>query len=550
MTSATFHVSLRACRSALVQGWDAICAGLYRTPPYRLSLAGRTPDHLDVTLPISWPDNPAQARAILDGRFQVEDREVTLGNPPWPAIAASPSAAAAFHAFAWLDDLRANGSKAAQLRAQALIEDWIDAYGRWRLPAWQPRVLAQRLAAWLSAADFLLAGANAPFPPKLLRSTAMQARHLVRVARRTSGRAEAFSVAKARLFAAVCLDVGDFTAAERFLVREIDHQILPDGGHVQRAPSLHLAVLRDLLDMRTAYQAARREPPPALGAAIDRMVPALRAYRAGDGGLVLFHGGKEGDRRLIDAVIGRSGQKGRPQDNGRDVGFQRLAAGRTVLVFDVGPPPPGPWAHAAPLAFEMSVGRDRVVTNCGDYTGDDARWRTALRSTDAHSTLIINGASVLPVADAASLGGPRIAVNAARRETEGSVWVEAAHDGYRRAFGLLHRRRLYIDPTGDDVRGEDVLDGTGRHGFKLRFHLHPAVAAELDSEEATVRLRLPTGGIWRFLAVGGRVSLDDSVYLGSGDSPRPTSQIVVSGAPQEPGGRVKWAFRRDDGPDG
>ncbi|TVR97238.1 MAG: hypothetical protein EA406_10215 [Rhodospirillales bacterium] len=546
MTTATVDLPLPAAWSWLAQGWDAVRSGVYRSLPYRLSLAGRTPDHLRLVLPISWPDDRLQAQAIMDGTLALQGRRIPLGNPPWPAIAASPSAAAAFHGYGWLDDLRANGSKAAQLRAQALIEAWIDHYGRWNAPAWRPAILARRLAAWLTAADFLLTGANPSFSPRFLGASAVQARHLARVAGQASGRAEAFTVAKARIFAALCLGAGDIARAERYLRDETERQVLPDGGQLQRAPALHLAILRDLLDIRTALQAARREPPPALADAIDRMVPMLRAYRLGDGGLAQFHGGKENDRRLIDAVIGRSGQKGRPRDNGRDVGFQRLAAGRTAVLFDVGPVPPGTLAHAAPLAFEMSVGHDRVVVNCGGYAGDDPRWQSALRSGDAHSTLIVNDASVLPVEGRRSLRRRSIAVTAARRETDGSVWVEASHDGYRRPFGLVHRRRIYVDPTGEDIRGEDSLDGPGRYPFKLRFHLHPAIQPSADADVASVQLGLPGGERWRFLAVGGRVDLEESVYLDADDTPCPSTQIVVSGAPKETGGQVKWAFRRDD----
>ena len=38
---------------------------------------------------------------------------------------------------------------------------------------------------------------------------------------------------------------------------------------------------------------AQRQPPPALTTAIERMAPALRALRHGDGGLALFNGSKE-----------------------------------------------------------------------------------------------------------------------------------------------------------------------------------------------------------------------------------------------------------------
>ena len=46
------------------------------------------------------------------------------------------------------------------------------------------------------------------------------------------------------------------------------------------------------------------------------------------------------------------------------------------------------FAHAGTLSFEMSVGRDRLIVNCGAAPAAEADWRDALRATAAHSTLV------------------------------------------------------------------------------------------------------------------------------------------------------------------
>lgn len=525
---------------------------IFRSAAYRLSLGGRRPDHIRLVVPVSWPENKATAAALLDGNFEYHGRRYPLGRAPWQAVAHYPHVAAALHSFSWLGDLRALGSKAAQLRARHLVDDWIENNTRWSSPAWAPAVLGRRVGAWLTAADFLLTSANEPFLPRFYGMLAAQARHLRRVAGGTSGTADAFAAGKGRLLAALCLGIGRTDSALKFLCRETDRQILPDGGHVQRCPALHLEVMRDLLDVRSALQAARIELPPAVVGGIDRMVPMLRALRLGDGTLALFHGGKEGDRRMLDAVLARSNVKSKALDNGRHVGFQRLAAGRTTIVMDAGPPPRGRadrLGHLAPLAFEMSVGRERLVVNCGSFAGDDRGWRDAMRSADAHSTVIVNDTGIGEIRPDERIGGRPVEVTAERRESEGSVWVEASHDGYRRSFGVVHARRLYLHESGDDVRGEDRLDGPGRAPFKIRFHLHPDVIAAMTKEPGTVLLTMPAGAEWRFIAAGGAVSLDESVYLGSSDIPRRSVQIVIAGAPKEDSAEVKWAFQRESAGD-
>src|SRR5690242_19518779 len=54
------------------------------------------------------------------------------------------------------------------------------------------------------------------------------------------------------------------------LDRELSVQILPDGGHLSRSPSLQLQVLQDLIDTRAVLRSAQIEVPVALNNAMER----------------------------------------------------------------------------------------------------------------------------------------------------------------------------------------------------------------------------------------------------------------------------------------
>jgi uncharacterized heparinase superfamily protein len=79
--------------------------------------------------------------------------------------------------------------------------------------------------------------------------------------------------------------------------------------------------------------------------------------------------------------------------------------------------------------------------------------------------------------------------------------------------------------------------------FAVRFHVHPDIRASMAQDGASVILLLPSGDGWRFRATGGSVSLEESVYLGSGDAVRRTEQIVVSGDFSGDPTRIQWALR-------
>ncbi len=93
-------------------------------------------------------------------------------------------------------------------------------------------------------------------------------------------------------------------------------------------------------------------------------------------------------------------------------------------------------------SMEMSVGRDRLIVNCGAFPAGPPEWRDATRATAAHSTLVIadvNSSELKPD----GLGRRPVAVEAQRQEANGAHWLEASHDGWVKPFGAVHRRRLY-----------------------------------------------------------------------------------------------------------
>ncbi len=149
--------------------------------------------------------------------------------------------------------------------------------------------LGRRLIAWITCADFVLAGDDEGLHRAFYRSLNMQARHLRRDLPYDSGSEAAFVAIAGALAAAMALAIGDRGSTLDVLEREIDRQILADGCHIQRNPAVHLAVLRNLLEIRSHAQSTpRKKPPLFLSGAIERMAAILRFFRHGDGGLALF----------------------------------------------------------------------------------------------------------------------------------------------------------------------------------------------------------------------------------------------------------------------
>ena len=232
-------------------------------------------------------------------------------------------------------------------------------------------------------------------------------------------------------------------------------------------------------------------------------------------------------------------------------GYERLAVGRGLIIMDTGKPAKWPHdttSHAAPLAFEMSYGRERIIVNCGSHP-TNAEWQDTLRFTAAHSSLTIDDRNACEIHKDGSISRKPKKVSLHRDDMIEGALVDASHDGYLSVNGITHRRRLYYADEGNDLRGEDTLTCTTGmnkvHNIAVRFHLHPKVSVSLvkDGEEAL--LTLPGGIGWRFTASGATLVLEDSIYLGEGIRPRKTKQLVILADMDIDTLQIKWALQRE-----
>ncbi len=568
----TARLTRLALRRGVRRGWSAVLSRLRR-----VTSSSRAPGRLLIAPQDIRTSDPTVAADIYAGYFVFDGKAVnTQGRSPFGLLPPNQAWAEALAGFGWLRHLRAADTALARVNARALVADWIALQGRSRGGVgWNAPIVARRLISWLSQSPLILDGADGFFYRRFMRSIARQAVVLRHVAREDPS-------GETRLLAAIALTEFGLSAdgfdrvlrqASQRLIAEIGAQILPDGGHVSRHPGRLVDLLLDLLPLRQAFLAAGIAPPPALLNAIDRMMPMVRTFRHGDGTLALFNGMGATKFDALASVLAHDDSSGSPLSNASHSGYGRLERNGSVLIVDCGPPPPVAYAreaHAGTLAFEFSVGTQRVVVNCGTPDAGPAIVREAARLTAAHSTLVLGDRSSSRFSPEAWLGqrlgrtlysGPRH-VPAEQSQSDLGPILVASHDGYLLNCGMIHRRRLLLAKAGDRLEGEDGLvrearpaPGPGRRtrasaeplDVAIRFHMHYALRLQTIRAGAAVLIAFPTGDAWEFEAGGSPISIEESIYLASTEGPRRTEQLVVR-APATDGLRVTWSLTRKGPP--
>ena len=512
-----------------------------------------------------WPGDARAGADLLDRTFAFAGQSIQDPTPLWMPPGAGAAWLQSLHGFGWLRDLRAFGGDSARRRAREMVQSWCQSFETWQEPAWTPLATGNRIANLLGCYDFYALSADTAFRGLVTVHLQRQTRYLAQALPAGLAGADLLAAVKGLVLGAFCLPGTEACRARALalLERELDRQVLADGGHVERSPERLLAVLRDLIDLRallsshdlveelgaTAAPAGFESCRGKIQLSVQTMAPALRLFRHGDGTLALFNGTRPHPPAQLDLVLQRAGGRLHPLQDGSEIGFQRLARGPSLVIADCGAPPrPGldGFSHAGTLSFEMSVGSERLIVNCGALDGGNS-WRQAQRATAAHSTLVLNDTNSATVVPGAGLGRRPEVVTCKRIEDDKGVAVFASHDGYRSNFQARHRRRLGLSMDGKCLQGEDLIDTLSPQGdrlrpFALHFHLHPDVGVTPVQGGGAI-LRLPKGGGWQFEAEGAEVELQDSIYFGGGELRR-TRQLLAKGKTSGGEAKIAWSIRQ------
>lgn len=533
---------------------------------HRLKIAGAKPEGFGLYMRPIVPANPMRGERLLQGIWRIGMDRMVLpdGQAPWREQLPSRHYADRVHRFDWLPDLFTQGDAGAD-RARYLVDDWVENFGRFDGFSWRSSCAADRAWNWMTCGSALFDVGETEAIEARLDTLSRQIRHVAALVDRDRDPIGVFRSAVLTLAWTVC--VGKSKELDEALDRletVCTAQFLPDGGHVSRSPARTLKCLADLMAVEDLLLRADRPEPDFIRKWIGRAGAMVSFFKAGDEALIPFHDGDERQPEEVSAVLARLETPPRQFSVVPKSGYQKLRKGETVLYLDSGAGPERPYgdkAHASALSFELIDGASRLVTSCANSPETDIDWQAAVRRTGAHSTLILSNEESSPFvrnedSDLLYPDGPD-GISAKRLEEADEIWLDAQHSGYKRDFGLLHRRRLFMAGDGRRLTGEDSLSRPVSAGisedetpiaFDIRFHLHPTVTA-MTSGDAIV-LRCEDGPVWRFKTTHPSARLEPTIYLGRGIVEQ-SEQIVLSGK-ADPNGDgtappncVRWVFLKD-----
>ena len=533
----------------------------WRTPLHALRLRGRYPLKLLAVPTDPVAGNVAAGTSLINGALTLEGETVGLTDQRADLSSASAAMVSHYHSFGWLRDLAAAGHRDAIAgRAEAMTRGWLDAFGgSVAEPAWSAGNTGRRLLAWPAYAPLILGSNDLVYRSAVLNAMARMARHADQVADRVPHGLDRVAAWCGVVAAGLLIAGGEARRVygETGLDKALSAALSDDGGLTSRSPHEQLDLVGLLAQLQSIYDARQVALPPMLAEGLARTVPPLMGVTLGDGALSSWQGSLPAGAAKVSAILDASGVRSRALRQAREWGYQRLSAGATVVVFDAAPPPHARSTRhgcASTFAFEMSDGAQRLVVNCGGAAAAGVAGVSGLadglRTSAAHSTLILADTNSTSVLANGTLGKGVDEIELNRQETEGGSKVEASHDGYVRRFGFAHRRSLALASDGRELRGDDTLipAATRRKpveaAFSARFHLAPGIDVAPTADGLGALLRLDEGPLWQFRCRGGTLSVEPSLWVDGDGKWQQTQQLVINGMTAAGGATIGWVFKR------
>ncbi len=298
--------------------------------------------------------------------------------------------------------------------------------------------------------------------------------------------------------------------ASTLLHRELNEQVLSDGGHYERSPIYHQLLLNRLLDAVLMLQSSTicdTELCRLLTQKGVSMLDWLDAITFRNGEVPMVNDAAPNIAPNTGLLQKKASQlvpeKARQPVPLNASGFRMFRQKRYELVTcvgSVGPAHQPGHAHADTLSFVLNVDNLPILVDNGTSTYQKGSRRDWERSTAAHNTVTVADTNSSDMW-ASFRVGRRARVTLL---TDTATKLTARHDGYRKR-GIIHERNWSIGATAISITDQLLTWPAGtpsRQPGTTRLYFHPSLPWQLldngvRAGSLTITFRSATKPAWR-----------------------------------------------------
>lgn len=388
----------------------------------------------------------------------------------------------------YFDDLTRVDAKEWQNAHRDLMRRWINENPPGHGNGWEPYPISLRVVNWIKWAI-----KYGPCDPWILNSLAIQLRHLASTIEYHLLGNHLWANAKALFLGGLFFKGPEADQWHRhglrLLERELQEQILADGGHFERSPTYHAIILEDVLDILNISACYKNDMHTSWTDTARAMLVWMEGMCRPDGAMILWNdaaGGTHPTPHDVRCYARRLGAIAPPLNDWGCIlpatGYACMAQKNAYLWFDAAPIGPDyipGHGHADTLNIELFAHGQPIIIDTGVSTYMIGSRRSIERSTRAHNSVEIDGKNSSEV-----WAGFRVGRRARIRNVSLTPQrFYAEHDGYN-YMGARHAREILRLANG--FRLIDTV-WRRRPGQQIAyFHFAPGLAPQIDGNSVQV----------------------------------------------------------------
>ena len=401
----------------------------------------------------------------------------------------------------YFDDLNCVDSDKRASWHNELIQRWINENSIGQGNGWEPYPTSIRIVNWIKWAF-----AGNQFNKEFQFSLVVQIRFLSNNLETYLLGNHLFSNAKALIFSGVFFNGSEankwYRTGINILKKELNEQILSDGGHFELSTMYHSNFLEDLIDIVNLHKAYKKKISFQIEDRINKMFHWMQVMNHPDGDISFFNDSALFISPTLSQLSDywyRVSKQSLPISNSlkselinlESSGYTRVQKNNFIAIIDranVGPAYLPSHAHADTLSFELSIFEKRLIVNPGVSQYRKGIERTNQRSTRAHSTVVIDDQNSSDVWSSFRVSRRAKVFDCVNEISKDKITISAYHDGYKYLAGSpIHKRDWIFHEKSLEII--DSILGRGSHKIEIILPLHPKVSI-VSNSKSSVKLSL------------------------------------------------------------
>jgi len=457
------------------------------------------------------------------------------------------------HSFEWLSEFKTTGGINFLKKSRNLILDWKSCKYKLNSDVWKDILIARRIINLSINFDFFGLSANNDFQKKIIDLIYFHFKHLVILSRLHPEKNDVdIEISKSLLLTSQIFGNRNlFIKIINTIKVQTKNQINANGFHksiniIEQARFIH-----QLVEIKNILLFYNYDGWPEIDSIIIDMVSLLKNFFHKDLSLPLFNATNNMKRDYVIRIANlQKDIKIKKLLNISD-GIVVVDANKTKLFFDITKPNSkllNKKIHSGTLSFEMSHGNEKIITNCGSPEKYLGKNQVFFRYSAAHSTITINNTNISELSEKSGYRRIPQSIKNSSEELKNYFVISGSHDGYKKNYGLLIKRTLKISKNGNSLSGIDQIlslkNKNKNNTFEIRFHLMPDCTCAITNNDKLVIIKSKSGIAWYFRSINNKIKIEESLYIGNGDYPVSTKQIILFGTSNKIKNIVEWNLNK------